>query len=171
MSSPDDDGRHDFDFIHGSWTVRNRKLADMTDPSCTSWVEFATTSSAQPIFGGLSHLDRIIAGPDAPGGPWEGLTLRQFDPADRMWRIWWASSRNPGRLDPPLAGSFRDGVGTFDGEDDLIGRAIRIRFRWTNPGADRAEWSQEFSYDDGTTWYLTWTMSFTRRADDRISAA
>jgi hypothetical protein len=164
-SSPDDDGRHDFDFIHGSWAIQNRKLKDMTDPACTAWVEFATTSSAHPIFGGLSHLDRIIAGPDAPGGPWEGLTLRQFDPTDKQWRIWWASSRNPGHLDPPLTGSFHDGIGTFYGDDVLAGTPIRIRFRWTTSSPDQAEWSQEFSYDEGRTWYQNWTMSFTRRAE------
>lgn len=161
----DDDGRHDFDFIHGSWTVRNRKLADMTDPSCTTWLEFPTTSNAQPIFGGLSHLDHIIAASDVPGGPWEGLTLRQFDPADGQWRIWWASSVNPGRLDPPLTGFFRDGVGTFTGEDVLAGRPIRVRFRWTSPAPDNAQWGQEFSDDDGRSWYLNWTMSFSRDGD------
>jgi hypothetical protein len=25
-------------------------------------------------------------------GPWQGLTLRQFDPATRLWHIWWTQS-------------------------------------------------------------------------------
>ena len=32
--------QHDFDFIFGHWSVRNRKLVDTTDPACDQWVEF-----------------------------------------------------------------------------------------------------------------------------------
>ena len=37
MTSP---GAAAFDFIHGTWTVHNRKLRDVTDPACDEWVEF-----------------------------------------------------------------------------------------------------------------------------------
>jgi hypothetical protein len=161
--SSDTDGRHDFDFIFGDWLIHNRKLTDMTDPACTEWVEFATTSHAEPIFGGLAHVDHITSGTDAPGGAWEGLTLRQFDPDERVWRIWWASTRNPGHLDPPLSGRFRDGVGIFAGDDVLAGQPIKIRFEWTCPAPGSARWAQEFSRDGGDTWQLTWTMEFRRR--------
>jgi len=165
MATPsrvDDDGRHDFDFIFGDWTIYNRKLREMTNPDCDEWVEFATTSHAEQIFGGgLAHFDHLTAGPDAPGGAWEGLTLRQFDPTDGLWRIWWASTRNPGHLDPPLSGRFTDGVGVFTGDDTLAGRPIKIRFHWTNPRPGQARWTQEFSYDEGKTWQLNWTMDFT----------
>jgi hypothetical protein len=156
----EDDGRHDFDFIFGDWTVHNRKLRDMTDPTCVEWVEFDTTSHAEPVFGGLAHIDHITSGPDAPGGAWEGLTLRQFDPSERLWRIWWASTRNPGHLDPPLAGRFANGIGVFTGNDTLAGRPLVLRFHWTNSAPGRARWAQEFSYDGGRSWQVTWTMDF-----------
>ena len=158
------DGRHDFDFIFGSWRIANRRLSDQTDPQCTEWIEFATTSEARPIFGGLAHLDVISAGADAPAGPWEGLTLRQFDPAAGVWRIWWATSRRPGYLDPPLTGRFVDGVGSFHGDDEVAGRSIKLRFEWLNPSADSARWTQFFSFDDGGTWLPNWIMNFTRSA-------
>jgi hypothetical protein len=157
----DDDGRHDFDFIFGDWTIHNRKLRDVIDPACDEWVEFGSTSHAEPVFGGLAHVDVITSGADAPGGQWEGLTLRQFDPRERLWRIWWASTRNPGHLDPPLSGSFVHGVGVFTGDDTLEGRPIKVRFHWTNPSPDQARWTQEFSHDDGASWRLNWTMDFT----------
>ena len=53
------DGRADFDFILGCWSVRNRKLRDVTDPSCTEWVEFDATAQAEPMLGGLGHVDRL----------------------------------------------------------------------------------------------------------------
>jgi hypothetical protein len=158
------DGRHDFDFIFGSWRIHNRKLRKQSDPTCDEWVEFGSTSHTEPIFGGLSHLERIHAGPDAPGGAWEGLTFRQFDPDERLWRIWWASTHRPGHVDPPLSGAFTDGVGTFTGEDTLDGVPVRVRFTWSSPEPDRARWTQEFSWDAGASWRLDWVMDF-RRAD------
>ena len=152
----------DFDFIFGSWHVANRRLTDRTDPSCVDWVEFDTESRAYPIFDGVAHIDLIDAGPDTPDGPWQGMTLRQFDPAERVWRIWWASNKRPGHVDPPLAGRFIDGVGLFEGEDDLNGSPIKVRFEWRNPTPDTARWQQAFSFDDGRSWVTNWVMEFTR---------
>ncbi|MDR7276549.1 hypothetical protein [Catenuloplanes atrovinosus] len=153
-----DDGRADFDFIFGDWRVRNRRIRDNADPECTEWVEFDATAHAEPILGGLGHIDRITA--EDP--PFEGLTLRQFDPEARVWRIWWASSRRPGHLDPPLEGAWRDGRGVFEGDDVVGGRPVRLRFEWTTDGADAARWQQEFSWDGGRTWRLNWVMELSR---------
>ncbi|GAB7046074.1 hypothetical protein [Catenuloplanes indicus] len=150
------DGRTDFDFIFGSWRVRNRKPPDNSDPGCTEWVEFDATAHAEPILGGLGHIDRIRA------GDFEGLTLRQFDPDARVWRIWWASSNRPGHLDPPLEGTWCDGTGVLLGDDGVGGRPVRLRFEWTTDGADSARRQQEFSYDGGQSWRLNWVMELTR---------
>ena len=160
---PGADGRDDFDFIFGWWRITNRRLVDPTDQGCTDWIEFETASHAYPIFGGLAHLDLIEAGADAPGGPWEGLTLRQFNPATGLWSIWWASSRQLGHVDPPLTGKFVDGVGHFEGDDVIGGRALKLRFEWRNPSEDSARWQQEFSFDGGDTWFVNWIMEFARR--------
>jgi hypothetical protein len=158
------DGRHDFDFIFGAWRIHNRKRRDGTDPARDDWVEFETTSRTEPIFGGLSHLEHIYAGDEVPGGQWEGLTLRQFDPNDGLWRIWWASTRRPGHVDPPLSGGFADGTGTFLGDDVLAGVPVTLRFTWTSPEPDRARWEQELSWDGGRSWRLDWAMDFRRSA-------
>jgi hypothetical protein len=109
-------------------------------------------------------VDIITAGPDVPGGRWQGLTLRQFDPVDAVWRIWWAASRNPGHVDPPLVGRFVDGVGRFSGDDVVAGRPIKVRFEWLNPSPDTARWTQSFSFDAARTWIPNWIMNFTRRS-------
>ncbi|PZS18334.1 MAG: hypothetical protein DLM57_06545 [Pseudonocardiales bacterium] len=158
---PDEnDGRHDFDFIFGDWVIRNRKLHDVSDPDCTEWIAFDTTSHAEPILGGLANIERIVCGSHSPGGAWEGFTLRQFDPGQRRWRIWWASTKNPGRLDPPLSGRFHDGIGEFTGADTLAGRPIKVRFHWTIAASGKPRWTQAFSYDDGRTWQANWSMDF-----------
>jgi hypothetical protein len=154
---------HAFDFIHGRWTVQNRKLRDVTDPACEEWVEFGATSEVFPVLHGVGHIDRMDV-PEAPDGPpFEGLTLRLFDPSEETWSIWWSSTRAPGRLDPPVVGRFTHGHGVFRCDDVIGDRPVRVRFEWL---ADRPSprWQQSFSYDEGATWYLNWVMDFTRPA-------
>lgn len=156
------DGRADFDFIFGRWRVRNRKLVDVADPDCVEWVEFNAVSQAEPILDGLGHVDRIWAEAPPGGKPFEGFTLRQFDPEACVWRIWWASSNRPGHLDPPVEGSWSDGRGRFVCDDTLNGRLVKVRFQWTNETPATARWEQAFSYDDGVTWKANWIMELTR---------
>lgn len=147
---------HDFDFIHGEWAIANRRLTDMLDPTCETWEEFDARGAAEPILGGMGNTDRMWMDDS------EGFTLRLYDPAADLWRIWWSSTVRPGRLDPPVEGRFTDGVGTFATQDVIDGVAIGVRFVWDRIAADSASWRQDFSFDDGATWRTTWTMDFTR---------
>jgi hypothetical protein len=154
-------GAHAFDFIYGDWKVHNRKLREVTDPTCEEWVEFDATSQVYPVLHGLGHIDRMDV-PAAPDGePFEGLTLRLFDPSAGTWSIWWSSTRAPGRLEPPVVGRFTDGRGVFECEDVLAGRPATVRFEWLTD-LPSPTWQQSFSYDGGATWTVNWVMVFTR---------
>ena len=158
------DGRADFDFLFGEWTARQRKLRDTTDRDCTEWIVFDTVSRFEPILGGLGNCDRLWVGEDAPGGPWEGFTMRVFDPEQRTWRLWWISSRFPGApIDPPVIGRFVDGVGVFRCDDTVGGHPVQVEYEWIREDDDHARWTQRFSYDDGQTWQPNWIADFTRR--------
>jgi hypothetical protein len=158
------DGREDFDFIHGGWHVAHRSLADRADPDCDVWERFEGTATAWPILGGLGNVDRIMV-PERPGASaYEGCSFRLFEPRTRTWRIFWTSTARPGELDPPVEGRFADGVGRFEGADELGGRAVRVRFEWTDITATGARWQQFFSFDGGGTWKDNWTMDWTRTA-------
>jgi hypothetical protein len=90
------DGSRAFDFIYGLWTVHNRKLRNVTDPTCEEWVEFDATSEAFPVLNGTGHVDWIYV-PDPPDGDaFEGFTLRLYDPSSATWSIWWSSYRVTG---------------------------------------------------------------------------
>ncbi len=158
-TDPDTDGRHDFDFFFGRWQVRNRKIVDVWDPDCTQWVEFDAVGEARPILGGLGNVDTLAVGAVPGGDPFDGFTLRLFDPQTRLWRIWWASSRFPGVLDVPVTGRFADGLGLFYCDDVLNGHAVLVRYEWT-ASETAPRWQQSFSYDGGASWRLNWTMGF-----------
>lgn len=154
-------GARDFDFIYGHWIVHNRKLRDATDPGCQDWVEFDATSEAFPILHTLGHIDRIYV-PDPPDGePFEGFTLRLFDPATETWSIWWSSTRSPGQLDSPMTGRFSNRHGVFDGSDTVGGRPVMVRFDWQSDALTPV-WQQSFSEDSGATWNVNWVMMLSR---------
>ena len=162
MTDPDNDGRHDFDFLFGAWTIRNRKLADMTDPECDKWMEFDATGSAHPILGGLGNVDTFSV-PEMPNGKsFEGATMRLFDTENGRWKIWWAADSAPGQLDPPVAGQFTGKHGVFRGEDVVAGKPVKVRFDWNSFDAQTARWEQAFSFDGGQNWVHNWRMDFTR---------
>ncbi|WP_020519584.1 hypothetical protein [Catelliglobosispora koreensis] len=151
------DGRHAFDFFHGKWRTSNRKLADVTDPTCTEWVEFESEAQCMPILGGLGNVDTLSS------ASFEGATLRMFVPETQTWRIWWMSTRYPGVLDPPVEGRFDGNRGIFEGPDEFHGKPIIVRYEWDNLGDGKAQWAQRFSWDDGKTWdELNWIATHTR---------
>ena len=88
------------------------------------------------------------------------MSLRFFDPATRRWSIYWADSRRPGELDPPVFGTFSGDIGVFEGEDVFEGRPIRVRFTWSGTRTRTPRWEQAFSADDGETWETNWIMDF-----------
>jgi hypothetical protein len=154
------DGRHDFDFLIGRWTVAHRRLRRRLEGD-TQWDQFGGQCEMRPILGGAGNVDDNII--ELPGGTYRGSALRLFDPAAGRWSIWWADSRTPG-LQPPVHGRFDHGVGTFLGDDVLNGRPIRVRFIWSDIAANAATWTQAFSPDNGATWETNWIMQFTRAA-------
>src|SRR5262249_27960674 len=78
--------KHDFDFLHGSWKIRNQYLKERLRHS-TEWLEFEAHSEVMPLLDGFGHLDRYSAVRD--GAAFEGITLRLFDPETGQWSIHW----------------------------------------------------------------------------------
>jgi hypothetical protein len=145
----------DFDFLHGRWRVHHRRLRERLT-GCAEWITLTSTAECRPVLGGIGNVDSITLA-DA-----EGLTVRLYDLERRVWTIHWADSRK-GRLDPPLEGSFKNGVGLFFGDDQHEGRPVRVRFLWNASGTPR--WEQAYSIDGGATWETNWIMDFERDGD------
>ncbi|WTU30363.1 hypothetical protein OHV13_04320 [Kitasatospora purpeofusca] len=148
---------NDFDFLHGSWDVANRRLTTPLDPASGEWAEFPGRAVVRSLFGGAGNIEELTF----PTLDRSGATLRLFDRDREQWSIFWSDSRT-GRLDPPVVGGFAGDRGDFYGEDTYEGRPIRVHFTWHRLGPDAARWEQEFSLDGGVTWELNWVMDFTR---------
>jgi hypothetical protein len=155
----ENDGRHDFDFYHGHWQVRNERLKRRLVGS-DDWETFEATQSCQPLLDGIGNLDDFAT--EWSGG-FRGMTLRLFDLQAKQWSIYWASNRS-GVLEPPVTGRFEKGVGTFLGRDTHEGRPVLARFLWSDIGPDSAHWQQAFSIDEGASWETNWHMWMTRIA-------
>lgn len=152
------DGRGDFDFQEGRWTVRHRRLATRL-AGANDWQEFPGESTMRRVLGGLGNVeDNLI---NLPDGPYRALAMRTFDPATQLWAIWWVDGRTPHTLDVPVKGRFVDGVGRFRAEDTFNGRPIVVEFQWSRM-PDGPRWQQAFSADGGQTWEVNWVMHFTR---------
>lgn len=152
------DGRADFDFLHGSWSVRHRRLAERL-AGCAEWDEFGGTMECRPLLDGLANVDDNVI--DLPAGGYRAVTLRWFDPGSALWTIHWIDGRAPG-LDPPMIGSFDGVVGSFHGADRLDGRAVKVRFLWDRITRQSARWQQAFAWADSDEWETNWIMEFGR---------
>lgn len=152
--------KHDFDFLHGSWTVHNRYLNERLRHS-TQWIEFEARADVEPVLDGFGQIDRYHAVRN--GLPVEGITLRLFNPLTGEWSLHWADTVQPGVLLPPMVGRFTGGVGEFFGDETVDGKAVLCRFHWTRTTDGSARWEQAFSDDGGQTWETNWVMTFTRR--------
>ena len=154
-------GLHDFDFLVGQWQVHHRKLKHRLVNS-HEWIEFEGTLFTQPLMGGYANVDDTVF--EVPGATYRGVALRSFDAKTGQWSIWWMDSRTPlGPMDPPVRGSFHNGVGTFYANDDTEdGKPVRTRLLWSEITPTSGHWEQAESTDGGKTWETDWIMDLKR---------
>jgi hypothetical protein len=154
---PHRDGSRDFDFQTGRWRIHNERLVKRLQ-GCTEWETFEAILNARLLPGDLGNIDEYLTD-HWPG--FVGVSLRLYDHGTGKWSIYWASNRT-GTLDPPVVGSFVDGIGVFEGRQELDGRPILVRFTWSSVTRTSARWEQAFSPDDGQTWETNWIMIHAR---------
>jgi hypothetical protein len=156
---PVSNGQRDFDFLHGKWTSKQRKLLKRLQNS-NEWVEFDAELECYPVLGNTGNID-FMHGTLPNGEQMEGMSIRLFDPERQAWRIYWAA-KGSSEVFPPVIGTFNDGVGHFEGDDTENGVPIKVTFEWTDITPTSATWTQAFSADGGETWETNWVNTFTR---------
>jgi len=80
----------DFAFLAGKWNMHHQKLKTRFNNS-TEWEEFdSSDENFGSMLSGLGNTDLLKATLD--GKPFEGFTLRLFNPKTRLWSLYWVAS-------------------------------------------------------------------------------
>lgn len=110
-----------------------------------------------------SDLERLVSLANNEN-VYRGVAPRSFDAKSHQWSIWWMDSRMPtAPMDPPVRGSFHNGVGTFYADDTENGKRIRIRFIWSKNTPTSCHWEQAYSPDGGCSRPARLPLWFERR--------
>src|SRR5687768_13572709 len=122
ITASETSSKNDFDYLVGSWNIKNRTLKEQLSGS-DEWEEFDATQEFRLILLGLGNVD--IFRTELGGKAFEGLTVRLFDPKTRLWTIYWADS-NEGKLDGGKVGSFDGDLGDFFGREIAGGKDVIV---------------------------------------------
>ena len=114
-----------FDFYAGKWTIQNKKLKTRLN-NCTEWIEFEAKQEMRIVLNDLGNTDNFLATFD--GEPFEGMSLRFFDPKTNLWSIYWTDVTKTGILEEPLIGSFYENLEIFYTKDTFNDKEILVKF-------------------------------------------
>lgn len=165
-ATTESDGQHDFDFEIGTWKTHVSRLLHPLTGS-TTWVDYDGTTVVRKVWNGRANLVELEA--DGPGGHFEGLNLRLYDPQTHQWSLNFSNSRG-GTLSQPTIGEFKNGRGEFFDQETLNGRAILVRFFILPITPDSCRFEQAFSIDGGKTWEVNWVATDKRVKDESDKA-
>jgi hypothetical protein len=160
------DGQHDFDFEIGTWKTHVSRLLHPLTGS-TVWVDYEGTTVVRKVWNDRANLLELEA--DGPGGHFEGLSLRLYNPQSHQWSLNFSNS-NGGTLSQSMIGQFKGGRGEFFDQETLNGRAILVRFVISDITPNLAHFEQAFSDDGGKTWEVNWIATDARVKDESDQA-
>jgi hypothetical protein len=159
-AAPVSGGPHDFDFEFGDWRCHlKRRLHPLTGSD--TWVEYDGSSVVRKVWDGAANLGEIDL--RGPAGRIQGLSLRTYDPAARQWNVVVVNAA-AGQPGVPMVGGFGGGRGEFYDQETFDGRAIFVRFVFSDITATTFRLEQAFSDDGGKSWEANWIAKFTRVA-------
>jgi hypothetical protein len=149
---------NDFDFFLGKeWTVTNTLLKERLNNS-TEWTEFeAKLTDFKLIMNGYGNIDKMVA--TRNGVYYEASSLRIYNDERSEWSIYWMDNISQ-KLIPQVTGKFENGVGTFYGKEEYAGKAMKLRFLWTDISAAYAKWEQAYYDESRKEWETNWIMEF-----------
>lgn len=156
--TPGSGPEHGFDFNMGSWKTRIRAVLHPFSAPGT-WSRLQGTHVAYRVWDDWADIGQLEV--DGPAGHIEDLALRLYDRRTQQWRVYFAKSGS-GTLDPPMIGTFKDGVGSFIGLEEIGGKTVLTRNRWSGITSKSCRQDWAISTDGGTTWVPTWVSTDTR---------
>jgi hypothetical protein len=161
-SAAEHDGHHDFDFHFGAWHTHIRRLVHPLTGS-TTWVELDGTVKVRKIWDGRANLEELEAGSGT--AHFKGLTLFLYNPESHQWSQNFANINDGALSSTPLMGEFKNGRGEFYDQELFNGRAILVRFVWSDISPNSHHVEQSFSDDGGKTWEANFVADLTRESE------
>lgn len=159
-----------FDFWIGEWTIEQRILGPDG-----AWLMLPAKTSVRPTLDGCALVEHwegevqfFWEGMEEPESI-QGLSVRAYDPVDRIWRIHWMDTRSR-RFGPPYSGGFRDGRGEFKRMRDTGEGRLLTRIVFSEIDAEKVHWELGISSDEGETWTTLWVMEMRRPERDPAPA-
>lgn len=152
-------GQRDFDWEIGAWDTQLKRLSEPLSGK-TNWLEYTGTSVVKAVMGKRANLVELDV--SGAAGRIAGVSLRLYQPASGQWSLHFANLAN-GLMTDPMHGSFKQGTGTFYGQDTVNGRLVFVRFLVLPVNKDQWRFEQAYSADGGATWETNWIAVDTRR--------
>jgi hypothetical protein len=155
------DGAHDFDFLIGDWKVHLRRLPDRLIGS-TKWIEYDGISRHKKILDSNANFEEFEVNGHEKGQHIKGQTLRLYNPDSHQWSIYLLDVDKGTLPVPPMVGEFTGQRGEFYDQEDYKGRAILVRYVWSDISPRSARMDQSFSADGGKSWEVNWICELSR---------
>jgi hypothetical protein len=159
--APQRDGAHDFDFLIGDWKAHVRRLPDRLNGS-NQWIEYDGISRHKKILDSNANFEEFEVDGQENGQHIKGQTLRLYNPDSHQWSIYLLDI-DKGVLDvPPVIGQFTGRRGEFYDQEEYKGRAVLVRYVWSDISPQSARMEQSFSADGGKSWEVNWICELSR---------
>ncbi len=155
------DGGHDFDFLIGDWKAHVRRLPERLNGS-TKWIEYDGISRHKKILDSNANFEEFEVDGNEKGQHIKGQTLRLYNPESHQWSIYLLDIDKGVLNMPPMVGQFTGRRGEFYDQEDYKGRAILVRYVWSDISPQSARMEQSFSADGGKNWEVNWICELSR---------
>jgi hypothetical protein len=159
--APRRDGAHDFDFLIGDWKAHVKRLPERLVGS-THWIEYDGISRHKKLLDSNANFEEFAVENRAEGLHIKAQTLRLYNPDSHQWSIYLLDLDKGTLGTPPVVGEFTGQRGEFYDQEEWKGRAILVRYVWSDLSPKSARMEQSFSPDGGKTWEVNWICELSR---------
>jgi hypothetical protein len=161
QSAQQRDGSHDFDFLIGDWKAHVRRLPDRLVGS-SAWIEYDGISRHKKILDSNANFEEFEVDNLEKHLHIKAQTLRLYNPESHQWSIYLLDVAKGTLSLPPVVGQFTGRRGEFYDQEEYKGRAILVRYVWTDISPKSARMEQSFSADGGKSWEVNWICELSR---------
>jgi hypothetical protein len=95
-------------------------------------------------------------------GDWKAHVKRLYNPDSHQWSIYLLDLDKGTLGTPAVVGEFTGPRGEFYDQEEWKGRAILVRYVWSDLSPKSARMEQSFSPDGGKTWEVNWICELSR---------